>query len=258
LKGERYLDYPDERELDKKDFYREVREGEMPTTAVIPPSRFYEYFEREVKDGNSILYVVFSTGLTTTCQNANIAKDELKEAYPGSDILIVDSKSASLGEGALVYFAAKMRNEGKSKEEIAKWIEENRLHMCHWFTVDDLGHLRRGGRVSATSATVGGVLHIKPIINMSDDGKLEPTEKVRGRKTAIEMLFLKAKNFAIEPEKQTMFIVHADCEDEALWLKEKLTDELGVKEVIVGMMGPVIGTHTGPGAIGFLYFGEKR
>lgn len=258
LKGERYLDYPDERELSKKDFFKAVREGEMPTTAVIPPSRFYDYFEKDVKDGYDILYIVFSSGLTTTRQNGMIAADEIKENYPDSNIVVVDSKSASLGEGALVYFASEMKKEGKSLDEIAKWIEDNRLKLCHWFTVDDLQHLRRGGRLSLPSAVVGGMLNIKPLINVSDDGKLEPVEKVRGRKAAIEAIYNKAKENAVNPEEQTMFIVHADCEDDCKWLREKLLDELKVKEVITGIMGPVIGAHTGPGTIGLLFVGDHR
>lgn len=258
LKGKRYLDYPDERELSKKAFFEAVREGEMPTTAVIPPSRFYEYFEKDVKEGYDILYIVFSSGLTTTRQNAMIAADEMKETYPDSNIVVVDSMSASLGEGGLVYFAAQMKESGKSINEIKNWIEENRLKLCIWFTVDDLRHLWRGGRISATSAAVGGVLNIKPLIHVSDEGKLEPVEKVRGRKQAIDALFNKAKNDAVNPRGQTMFVVHADCGEECRRLQRRLLDELKVKEVITGVMGPVVGTHTGPGAIGLLFMAEHR
>lgn len=258
LKGERYLDYPDERELSKKEFFAAVREGEMPTTAVIPPSRFYDYFEKDVKDGYDILYIVFSSGLTTTRQNGMIAADEIKEKYPDSNIVVVDSKSASLGEGALVYFASEMKKEGKTLDEIVDWIENNRLKLCHWFTVDDLQHLRRGGRLSLPSAVVGGMLNIKPLINVSDEGKLEPVEKVRGRKAAIEAIYNKAKQNAVKPEEQTMFIVHADCEDDCIWLRDKLLTELKVKQVFTGIMGPVIGAHTGPGTIGLLFIGEHR
>ncbi len=258
LKGKGYLDYPDERELDKKMFYREVRAGEMPTTAVIPPSRFYKYFEKEIKNGFDVLYIVFSSGLTTTRQNALIAVSDLKEVYPDCNVMVVDSLSASMGEGLLVYYAAQMKADGKTMDEIRQWIEDNRLKLCHWVTVDDLQHLRRGGRVSAASAAVGGVLNIKPIINVSDEGKLEPVDKVRGRKAALETLFNKVKTEAVLPEERTIFIIHADCEDEAEWLKERVQNELHAKEVFIGIMGPVIGAHAGPSAIGIVYLGDKR
>ncbi|MCL2539516.1 MAG: DegV family protein [Oscillospiraceae bacterium] len=258
LKGKGYLDYPDERELNKRDFYRQVREGEMPTTAVIPPNRFYEYFEKELKEGRDILYIVFSSGLTTTLQNAKIAAAELKEVYPEGRIALVDSLSGSLGEGLLVYYAAEMRQEGKSIDEIEEWVKANRLKLCHWFTVDDLQHLRRGGRVTAASAVVGGVLSIKPILNVSDEGRLEPVEKVRGRKAALETLLDKIKKGAVKPEEQTIFIIHADCEEECMWLKAEVEKHVGPKEIFIAFMGPVVGAHAGPGAIGLVFIGEHR
>ena len=258
LYDNRYLDYPDEHELKKKDFFKAVREGATPTTAVIPPSRFYEYFEQDVKDGYDILYIVFSSGLTTTRQNALIACEDLKEVYKDCKIVVVDSLSASLGEGLLVYYAAKLMRQGKSMEEIRDWVESIRLKLCHWFTVDDLQHLRRGGRISATAATVGGVLGIKPIINISNDGVLEAVDKVRGRKAALDYLANRVKKEAVDPGEHTIFIVHADCEDDCMYLKQQIEKEMEFKEILIGVMGPVIGAHTGPGAVGLVYIGESR
>lgn len=258
VKGKGYLDYPDEREYSKKEFYTEMRSGEMPTTSVIPPARFFDYFKKDILNGFDILYIVFSSGLSTTMQNALVAAEDLKAAYPDGKVTIVDSLSASLGEGLAAYTAAKMKRNGSSADEIRQWIEDNRLKICHWFSVDDLQHLRRGGRVSTVSAAVGGVLGIKPMINMNTEGKLEPAEKVRGRKAALESLVGKVKADAINPENQTVFITHADCEDECGWLKQQIELNTGVKEIITGVMGPVIGAHTGPGTLGLAFLGEHR
>ena len=259
VRGQRYLDYPDEREMSKKDFFSAVRDGEMPITAVIPPNRFYEYFESDAKAGIPVLYIVFSTGLTTTFQNATIAVNELRDIYPETtDIRIVDSLSASLGEGALVYYAGMMRKEGKSRDEIADWVEANRLCAHVWFTVDDLTHLRRGGRISATAAAVGGVLHIKPLLTMDVEGHLFPAEKVRGRKSAIETIIKKVKQFSVTPENQVVFVAHADCLDDANWMRDCLLNDVGVKEVFIAQIGPVIGSHAGPGCLGCLFMGNPR
>ena len=258
IKGQGYLDYPDEREMDKRDFYKQMRVGEMPTTAVIPPSRFYDYFKEELDKGNDVLYVALSSGLTSTFQNANIAVAELEEEYPDGRIVVVDSLSVSLGEGLMVYYASQMKREGKSIDEIREWIEANRLKFCHWLTVDDLQHLRRGGRITAASAAVGGVLNIKPIINVSAEGKLEPVEKVRGRRGALETLVGKVKADAVNPSGQTLFIVHADSDEDCEWLKDEIQKQVAPKELITCVMGPVIGAHTGPGAIGLVFIGDKR
>lgn len=256
--GRGYLDYPDEREFSKKEFYGHMRAGEMPTTSVIPPVRFYEYFERDIKEGFDILYIVFSSGLSTTMQNALVAAEDLRAVYPESNVVVVDSLCASLGEGLVAFYAAKLKKEGHTLGETARWIENNRLRVCHWFSVDDLQHLRRGGRVSAVSAAVGGMLGIKPIIYLSDEGKLEPVEKVRGRKAALETLVNKVRADAVDPSEQTIFITNADCEEDCEWLKEQIIKETGTGEVITGMMGPVIGAHTGPGTLGLAFLGNNR
>lgn len=256
--GKTYRDFPDERELKKADFYAMMRGGEMPTTAVINPERFIEYFEPVLRDGFDILHLVFSSGLTTTMQNSLIAAEELKEKYPDSDILVVDTRAVSLGKGLLTYYAAGMKKDGKTKEEIADWVLQTRDHVCHWFTVDDLDHLKRGGRISGTSAAIGGVLNIKPIMHVSIEGKLEPTDKVRGRKTALEALLKKIETTAQNIEDQTMFFVHGDCADECDYLVEECKKRFGVKTVYSNWIGPVIGAHAGPGAIALFFIGSKK
>ena len=256
LSSERYFDYPDERELSKKEFFDSVKSGIMPSTAVIPPGRFYEYFERDISAGYDILYIVFSSGLTTTKQNAYIASGDLFEIYKEGRIVIVDSLSASLGEGLLVYYAALMKAEGKGIDEVKEHIEILRQRLNVWFTVDDLQQLKRGGRISATAAAVGGVLNIKPMIFIDDEGKLIPVERVRGRKAALDSLLNKVRSGAVDPKEQVIFVVHANCSSDCEYIKQQLEQQIGIKTVITSMMGPVIGAHTGAGAIGLVYLGE--
>jgi len=256
LLDQRYLDFPDERELSKKDFFEKVQNGAVPTTAVIPPSRFYEYFEEDVKAGYDILYVVFSSGLTTTKQNATIAMKDLAEVYEDCNIVIIDSLSASLGEGLLVYYAAMLKEQGKTIYEVKTAVEAVREKLCVWFTVDDLQQLKRGGRISATAAAVGGVLNIKPLIFIDNEGRLVPVERVRGRKAAIDSLVHKAANGAVNSKDQIVVIVHANCSAECDYIKEMIAEQTGISGIVTGMMGPVIGAHTGAGAIGLAYIGE--
>ena len=256
LYSERYLDFPDERELSKKDFFESLQNGILPTTAVIPPGRFYEYFEKDIKAGYDILYIVFSSGLTTTKQNAIIATKDLQEKYEGCNITIVDSLSASLGEGLLVYLAATLKEQGKTIEEVRLYIENVRQKLCVWFTVDDLQQLKRGGRISATAAAVGGVLNIKPLIFIDNEGRLVPVERVRGRKIALDSLVSKVKTGAINLNEQVVFIVHANCNQDCEYLRAHIEQQTGITNIITGMMGPVIGAHTGVGAVGLAYIGE--
>lgn len=258
IDGKTYLDFPDEREMSRKDFWKLIRDHVMPTTAVINPERFKDYYTLALKEGYDILHIVFSSGLTSTMQNALLAAEELKEIYPDRTITVVDSRAASLGKGLLVYYAAQQKKEGKSAEEIAAWVEQTRDHVCHWFTVDDLQHLRRGGRVTVTTAAVGGVLNIKPIMHIDIEGKLVPTDKVRGRKAALEMLLNKVRDTAVDIESQTVFLVHGDCEEDASWMAQEIKSRFHVKNVYMNLIGPVIGTHAGPGAIGVLFLGTEK
>lgn len=258
LRGRTYREFPDKREMDPSLFYSYLRGGEMPTTAVINPSRFSEYFTPVLQGGQDILYISFSSGLSATAQNATIAAQDLRDSYPGRTITIVDTLSVSLGAAMLVRQAAQMRDEGYDAESIKRWIEENRLRVCHWFTVDDLNHLRRGGRITATSALAGGVLLIKPILRVSNEGKLESVEKVRGRQTSLNRLIEHMLNDTVGSEPQTLMISHADCLEDAQYIRDEVTKRGAAREIVISGIGAVIGTHTGPGAIAIFYYGSGR
>lgn len=240
------------------EFYREVRNGEMPTTAQINSYRFVEEFKKHLDAGKSIIYLAFSSALSGTYNSALIAKEEILSENPNADISVIDTRSASMGEGLIVYYAVEMLKNGASKEEIVYWVENNKLKINHWFTVDDLNHLKRGGRVSAASAAIGTILDIKPILNVNDEGKLIPISKVKGRKKAIKTLAEKFSNHAVDPENQMVFISHGDCLQEALTLKEIIEKEHGVKNFMINYIGPVIGSHSGPGTIALFFIGQNR
>ena len=182
----------------------------------------------------------------------------MRQEFPDARIYVVDSLSASLGQGLLLYLTVQKKREGLTAEELVQWVEDNKLHIDHWFTVDDLNYLKMGGRVSATTAFLGTMLSIKPVMHTSDEGKLVPMSKARGRKASLQALIDKVAELGIEPSEQTMFICHADCEVEARAVAEELKARYGVKEVYINYIGPVIGSHTGPNTMGLFFFGTKR
>ncbi len=258
INNKSYYNYPDERDLTIKEFYKLLREGQSVNTVQVNVSQFLESFEKYLQNGEDILYIAFSSALSGTYNSATIAANELKEKYPNNKIIVIDSLSASMGEGLLVYHAVMQKRRGFSIEELSKWIEENKRNFCHWFTVNDLFHLKRGGRVSSASALFGSMLGIKPILHVSDDGKLVPVSKVRGRRQSIEELFNRMQKSCIVPEKQIIFISHGDCEDEAKGLKELIINRLHVKDVVINNVGPVIGAHSGPGTMALFFVGNVR
>ena len=241
---------------DVKAFYDQLRTGVMATTAAVNPDGWAQAMEPFLKDGKDILILAFSSGLSTTYQSAVIAAKELREAYPHRTIHVVDTLCAALGQGLLVWHAAKKRDEGMTLEELTAWVEANKLNLCHWVTVDDLSHLKRGGRISATTAIVGTMLNIKPIIFVDNDGHLINTAKVRGRKTAMEYLVKKFQETGLEQD--TVFIAHGDCPQDAAALEALVREKTNVKNVITGYVGPVIGAHTGPGVLVVFFMGTKR
>lgn len=258
INNKSYYNYPDERDLTIKEFYKLLREGQSVNTVQVNVSQCLESFEKHLQNGEDILYIAFSSALSGTYNSATIAASELKQKYPNNKIIVIDSLSASMGEGLLVYHAVMQKRRGFSIEELSKWIEENKRNFCHWFTVNDLFHLKRGGRISSTSAIFGSMLGIKPILHVSDDGKLVPVSKVRGRRQSIEELFNRMQKSCIVPEKQVIFISHGDCEDEAKVLKELIINRLHVKDVVMNNIGPVIGAHSGPGTIALFFVGNVR
>ncbi len=245
-------------EVDVKEFYRLLRDKKHITTSAINIERFTELFEKHLSAGSDVLYLGFSSGLSGTYNAGFVAAQDLAEKYPDRKIYAVNTLCASLGQGLFVYLCAKLRKDGKTIEAVRDWAEENKLHLCHWFTVDDLFFLKRGGRVSAATAVMGTMLSIKPIMHVDNKGKLINVQKARGRKGSIDELFTKVKTGAIEPEKQTMFICHGDCMADAGYLAERMKKELGVPEVIIDYTGPVIGAHSGPGTLAVFYMGTER
>lgn len=258
FENENYLNYPDHRQLSIKEFYERIKKGERSNTTLVNAKTFEEYFEPLLKDENDILYIGFSSGLSGTFGSSLIAREELLEKYKESQIECIDTLAASLGEGMLVYYAAKMKQEGKSLDEVKQWVLDNRLNLCHWFTVDDLNHLKRGGRINAMTATIGTALGVKPILHVDNEGHLIPDSNVRGRKKSIHALLEHMEATCINPEENSVFISHGDCLEDAEYLAGLIKDKLHVKEVIINHVGPVIGSHTGQGVLALFFFGTKR
>lgn len=244
--------------ISNQEFYKRLRAGKIATTSAANVGQFQEAMRRVLQSGKDIVCVCFSSALSTTYQSAVIAADDLRPEFPEAEIYVVDSLSASLGQGLLLYLAVQQKRKGLSAVELAKWVEDNRLSVCHWFTVDDLNFLKRGGRVSATTALLGTMLSIKPIMHTSDEGKLVPVGKARGRKAAIKTLLDKIETLGIHPENQTMFICHADCEEDAKAVAQTIKDRFGTPTVHINYIGPVIGSHTGPDTMGIFFVGTQR
>ncbi len=241
-----------------KTIYDGLREGESTSTSAVNPDGWAKVMEPVLADGDDALVLVFSSGLSTTYQSAVIAANELAEKYPDRKILVVDTLAASLGQGLLVWYACKKKESGLSLEELHAWVEEYKYKLCHWFTVDDLMYLKRGGRISAATALVGTMLKIKPVLHVDNEGHLINVSKVRGRKAAIEALAAKVDQLALPGENDTMFICHGDCEEDARYLESILKEKFGVKDVLIGYTGAVIGSHSGPGTLALFFLGEHR
>lgn len=240
------------------EMYAGLRAGENATTSAVNPDRWAQKIEGVLDAGQDVLVITFSSGLSTTYQSAVIAAGELKEKHPDRKIIVIDSLAASLGQGLLVWYTCKKQAEGLSIEELAAWVEENRMHLCHWFTVDDLMYLKRGGRVSAATALVGTMLQIKPVLHVDNEGHLINISKVRGRKASIQALAEKAVQLGAGFDNSTMFICHGDCIDDAETLAALVKEKCGVKEVFIGYTGAVIGSHSGPGTLALFFMGEHR
>ncbi len=255
FKGEVRMDSVGE---DIKEVYQALREGEVTSTSAANPEHWTSFMEPVLARGEDVLILAFSSGLSTTYQSAVIAATDLAEKYPDRKIRVVDTLCASLGEGLLVHYACQKRDQGLELDALADWVESNKLNLCHWFTVDDLMYLKRGGRVSAATALVGTVLKIKPVLHVDNEGHLINVSKVRGRKAAIEMLAKKMEETALPGENDYVMICHGDCLEDAQYLEKLLKEQLGVKEVFIGYTGAVIGSHSGPGTLALFYLGDHR
>ena len=241
-----------------KDMYQGLRAGEVAKTSAVNPSRWSQAMEKALAAGKDVLVLAFSSGLSTTYQSAVIAAEELKDAYPDRKIQVIDTLCASMGQGLLVWYACKKRDEGLSLDEVAQWVLDNRLHLCHWFTVDDLMYLKRGGRISAATALVGTMLQIKPLLHVDDEGHLINMTKTRGRKAAIDAMVKKAQELGAGYDNSTMFISHGDCLSDAEYLSRQLKEKCGVKDVVISYVGAVIGSHSGPGTLALFFLGSHR
>ena len=254
--GKEYRDYPDHRELDPKVFYAKLRAGAMGSTSAANAESFREAMEPIVKAGKDILSINFSSALSTTCQSAAMAARELGEQYPEARIIVIDTLCASLGQGMLVYLAAQEKAKGRSIEEVAEFVRQTIPHQCHWFTVDDLNHLKRGGRVSAAAALLGTMLQMKPVLHVDDEGRLIPVSKVRGRKASIKALLDKMEELAIDTK--TVFISHGDCAEEIEEMAKAIRERFGTEKIVINYVGPVIGNHSGPGTLALFFLGKHR
>ena len=240
-------------------FYEALRAGHVATTSQISVTDFEKVFGDLADRGESVLAIIFSSGLSGTYQAAALARENVLEKYPNAKIRVVDSLCASVGEGLLVHFAIQKRADGLSLDENAQWLEDNKQRLVHWFTVGTLDTLRRGGRVSATAAFMGGMLSIKPILHVDAEGKLIPREKVQGRKKSLKALAEKINTLAVPHMGQTLFIGHGDCKEDAEYTLA-CAKELGFepKDVKIFSIGPVIGAHSGPGTLAVFFLGEHR
>ena len=252
-------EYLDKVTIDPKKMYDDMRNGEVYKTAQIPPHMFEDKFEELAKKEESVIYIAFSSGLSGTYQTSVLVRDSLKDKYPNMDIDIVDSKSASVGFGLLVHKAGKMAKEGRSKEEILNMLDFYVKHIEHIFTVDNIEYLFRGGRVSRTQAFVGGLLNIKPILDIPEDGTLQPREKVRGHskvmKRMIEIMGERSGNADLN--NQTIGINHGDDIEGAMKLKEMIEEKYSCTDFVINVIGCAIGAHSGPGTLSVFFLNEK-
>ena len=249
---------PTGEDKETKAFYTSLREEKIATTAQINIQNWKDTLLPLVEKGEKVLCLPFSSGLSGTCAAAFSAKEEIDKKHPNNQLIVIDTLAASLGHGLLVHYALQKREEGQSIQEIATWIKENLLHIAHWFTVDDLQFLRRGGRVSTASAYIGSILKVKPVLHVDNNGLLIPMEKVQGRKKSLKALFTKVEETAVNPQDQIIFISHGDCLEDAQYLESLLKEQLGVKEVMIGLIGPVIGSHSGPGTVAVFFLASQR
>lgn len=258
LSGQTYHNYLDGREIGFSDFYNRIRAGETATTSAISVGIFEETMRPFLESGKDILCLSFSSALSTTYQSAVIAAGEMAESFPEAKIHVVDTLSASLGQGLLVYLCARKKQAGLDIDALRDYAEQTKGQVCHWFTVDDLNHLKRGGRVSATAALFGTMLSIKPVLHVDDQGRLIPVSKSRGRRASLTALVDRMEQTAVDPETQTVFISHGDCPEDAQFVADEIRRRFGTEDIRINFVGPVIGNHSGPGTMALFFLGTER
>ena len=258
MEGRTYRDFPDNREMDPHLFYEALRQGEEATTAAVNVGQYTEALEPLLQAGKDVLILAFSSGLSATYNSSRLAVEELREKYPERKLYTVDTLCASLGQGLLVWYAAKARERGGTIEEVRDWVEDRKLNLCHQFTVDDLHFLKRGGRISAATALVGSVLQVKPVLHVDNEGHLVNIGKVRGRQAALKALVDRMEETAIDSGSLTVFISHGDCLEDAQTVAGMVKKRFGVQNISINYVGPVIGAHSGPGTVALFYIGTNR
>ena len=258
LSGQTYHNYLDGREIGFSDFYNRIRAGETATTSAISVGIFEEAMRPFLESGKDILCLSFSSALSTTYQSAVIAAGEMAESFPEAKIHVVDTLSASLGQGLLVYLCARKKQAGLDIDALRDYAEQTKGQVCHWFTVDDLNHLKRGGRVSATAALFGTMLSIKPVLHVDDQGRLIPVSKSRGRRASLTALVDRMEQTAVDPGTQTVFISHGDCPEDAQFVADEIRRRFGTEDIRINFVGPVIGNHSGPGTMALFFLGTER
>ena len=251
-------EYTDMYGLSDKEFFQKLREGKMSVTSQINPEEAKEMLEPYVKEGQDVLHLAFSSALSGTCNSMKIAAEELQEEYPEAKVIVVDTLCACMGEAMLLYYALKQKEAGKTIEEVAQWAEENKLHVCHNVTVDDLFHLHRGGRVSKTAAVLGTMVKVKPIIHMDDNGALQVIGKERGRKKSLHKIVDMAVERSEGWDNEIIMITHGDCLEDAEYVAKLVREKMGIENVFIHNIGTVIGSHTGPGVVATFCMGNKR
>jgi len=252
-----YMHYPDERNLSISDFYGKLKNGSVSRTSQITPAAFHEYFTEILKEGKDILYIAFSSGLSGTYNTSRLVISELAEEYPDRKIYSIDSLCASIGEGLLVYLATQQKKNGMNIDELRDWVEANKQKVRHWFTVKDLYYLKRGGRISSVEAFVGTTLKIRPVLSTDDYGKLVVKSKLRGSKAELEFLVGRLEAEGIDTKNQTIIIAHGDNFEQVKELEALIRERNLVKDIIISNIGPVIGTHTGPGMLALTFVGNE-
>lgn len=260
IDGKDYFDDHSPSSMSYKEFYQNMRDGKTSTTSLINTQRYLDFFTSYLEAGEDIVYIAFSSALSGSYQSSVIASDELREKYPDRKITMIDSKCASMGEGLFVYYAARKLKEKPEYDEFVQYLLELQPKVCHWFTVDDLHHLKRGGRVSSFSATVGTMLKIKPVLHVDDEGRLIPMSKARGRNASLTALVKEMERTVIDEGKdQIIMISHGDCVDEAYKVAELVRKTFPlVKDVIINNIGAIIGSHSGPGTVALFFLGTER
>ena len=256
--GRTYHNYPDNREMDPHLFYERLRQGEVATTSAVNVAAYTEAVEPLLQAGKDVLILAFSSGLSTTCNSAEVAAEELREQYPQRKLYVVDTLCASLGQGLLVWLAAREQKKGRSIEEVRDWAEAHKQAVCHQFTVQDLKFLKRGGRITATTGVLGSMLQIKPLLHVDQEGKLTAVGKARGRHAALKALVDRMEKTVTDEGRETVFISHGDCRGDADKVAEMVRERFGTRDIRINYIGPVIGAHSGPGTLALFYLGTER